>query len=327
MIITYHLGIELTQKCNLDCRHCFRGESTEISITEDIVRKIFNEVKYVEILDLSGGEVFLAYHELKMVLDIASELGITINRCNILTNGTVYDQRIYDLLDKFFNGNYQVGISDDDFHEKSIKRKYGHNPQALEKVLDNISRHLNNSHCVGYYRVSNRLIDNGRALNVSTPKKQFEALGYYYSIHNGIMFSGPMIFIGAEGYISDINSDIHKRKEQSLGNILNITIKDAIERGAIRKPFDSKNPFSHFIKREQEFYSHNGDHLGFENNRLVPIPYEVDPCYLEAVSKVREDIESFREALRSGNIEEFFQHWDPVYNGDLSQIDHEYQKQ
>ena len=40
----------------------------------------------------------------------------------MLTNGTIYDGRIYELLDEYFGKNYQVGISDDDFHDKSIKK-------------------------------------------------------------------------------------------------------------------------------------------------------------------------------------------------------------
>ena len=55
MIVTTRLGIELTQKCNLDCKHCFKGESTNISITREIIEKVFDEVKFVETLDLSGG--------------------------------------------------------------------------------------------------------------------------------------------------------------------------------------------------------------------------------------------------------------------------------
>ena len=39
MIIALHLGIELTQRCNLDCRHCFRGESCNINISREILQQ------------------------------------------------------------------------------------------------------------------------------------------------------------------------------------------------------------------------------------------------------------------------------------------------
>ena len=48
-------------------------------------------------------------------------------------------------------------------------------------------------------------------------------MGYYFnSINPTALLVGPMIFIGADGFISDINSDLDKRREQSLGNIKRI---------------------------------------------------------------------------------------------------------
>lgn len=151
-IATPHLGIELTQKCNLNCSHCFRGEAKNISISKDIIEKVFEEIKYVEVLDLFGGEVFLGYEQLKMLLEISKPKGVTIEYCSMLTNGTIYDDRIYALLDEYFGENYQVGISDDDFHDKSIRRIYGKNmndsenpdlrPLSINDVKNNMSRHF-----------------------------------------------------------------------------------------------------------------------------------------------------------------------------------------
>ena len=101
-IITPHLGIELTQRCNLNCRHCFRGEARNKDISREIIEKVFDEVKYVGTLDLSGGEVFLAYEHLKMLLEIAKEKEVKIESCSMLINGTIYDGRIYKLLDEFY---------------------------------------------------------------------------------------------------------------------------------------------------------------------------------------------------------------------------------
>lgn len=45
-IATYHLGIELTQRCNLDCKHCFKGEMHNVNISRKILEKVFDEIKY-----------------------------------------------------------------------------------------------------------------------------------------------------------------------------------------------------------------------------------------------------------------------------------------
>lgn len=321
-IAAYRLGIELTQRCNLDCRHCFRGVKRNIDITKEIIEKIFDEVKYAHILDLSGGEVFLGYEQLKMVLEIAKEKGCIIENCSIIANGTIYDKRIYDLLDDYFGRYYQVGISNDDFHEKSICRIYGNDENAMKKIINNNLKHLNNPHCIGYVGLSKHLIDNGRATLLDTPKKKFEALGYYYSIADDICFAGPMIFIGADGYISDINSDIEKRNEQSIGNINTSTILASLLSGGIRIPSDESSPFGFFRNRDDEFATHQGDHLIFENNKMAYTTYEPDTKYWEAVSHLKEDLANFKKALETGTIDEFFANWDPIYDGDLSQIEH-----
>lgn len=336
MIITLHLGIELTQRCNLDCRHCFRGESCNLNISREILEKVFDEVKFVSVLDLSGGEVFLAYEELKMVLEVAKEKKCTIENCSLLTNGTIYDERIYKLLDEYFGDNYQVGVSDDDFHDKSIKRIYGNNdkvsnnpdlyPVNAKEVYSNMYKHYFHPKCVGYHRVSNHLIENGRAINTNTPHKKFEAMGYYYQeFENDIIIAGPMIFVGADGYISDINSDIKQRNEQSIGNIKEIKLSDAIKRGGIEiKDMEPQDFFDRLHKREMEFATHQGDHLIFENNKMAYTTYEPDTKYNDEMKKIDDMLKGF---LKVTNYDEFIEYINSLdfsdYPEDLSQIDHE----
>ena len=336
MIITLHLGIELTQRCNLDCHHCFRGESYNLNISREILEKVFDEVKFVSVLDLSGGEVFLAYDELKMVLEVAKEKNCTIENCSLLTNGTIYDERIYKLLDEYFGDNYQVGVSDDDFHDKSIKRIYGNSdmvsnnpdlhPVNAKEAYNNMYKHYFHPKCVGYHRVSNHLIENGRAISTNTPHKKFEAMGYYYQeFENDIIIAGPMIFVGADGYISDINSDIKQRNEQSIGNIKEIKLSDAIKRGGIEiKGMEPQDFFDRLHKRETEFATHQGDHLIFENNKMAYTTYEPDTKYNEEMKKIDDMLKGF---LKVSNYDEFIEYINSLdfssYPEDLSQIDHE----
>lgn len=336
-IATPHLGIELTQKCNLNCSHCFRGAARNISISKYIIEKVFEEVKYVQTLDLSGGEVFLGYEQLKMLLEIAKEKNVKIEYCSMLTNGTVYDSRIYELLDDYFGENYQVGISNDDFHDKSIKRIYRKNikdsenpdlhPSSLNDIKNNMSRHFFNEHCIGFQRVSNRLINNGRAVNTQTPHKDFEAMGYYFnSISTNALLVGPMIFVGADGFISDINSDLDRRNEQSLGNINNNSISDLVLNGGIE--IECKDIYEFFLlmqKRETDYGTHQGDHLVFKNGKMEHIEYKKDEEYFKALDELPAFLDRALKALDEGNLKEFLKNdeYFKIYPHDLSQIDHE----
>ena len=338
MIFTTHLGIELTQRCNLNCKHCFRGESTNLDISREIIEKIFDEVKFVDVLDLSGGEVFLGYEQLKMVLEVAKERGVQISGCSMLTNGTIYDERIYKLLNEYFGDNYQVGISDDDFHDKSIRRIYGNKlegnssnpdlcPVSIKDVENNMRRHYFDEHCIGFQRVSMRLIENGRAMSVDSPRKKFEAEGYYYckfSQNENIYFVGPMIFIGADGYISDINSDIAKREEQSIGNIKSGSLLNQILNGGIKIGDMTLDEFEDMMKkREMEFSTHQGDHLIFKDNKMAYTTYEPDFAFEKAINEVDALMKAFDEACDKGKMEEFLNNLDfSDYPHDISQIEH-----
>lgn len=336
-ILTPHLGIELTQRCNLNCSHCFRGSARNINISKEILEKVFEEVKYVQTLDLSGGEVFLGYEQLKILLETAKQKGVTIDSCSMLINGTVYDSRIYDLLDEYFGKNYQVGISDDDFHDKSIRRIYGKNtkdsenpdlhPLSVNDVKNNMSRHFYNERCIGFQGVSNRLINNGRAVNTQTPHKNFEAMGYYFnSINPYTLLVGPMIFVGADGFISDINSDLDKRNEQSLGNVNKNNISDLVINGGIE--IDCKDRYEFFQlmqKRETDFGTHQGDHLGFKNGKMEHIEYISDEAYYKALEDLPNFLNRALKAIEEGRLKEFIMNDEnfKIYPHDLSQIDHE----
>src|SRR5699024_1714585 len=103
-----------------------------------------------------------------------------------------------------------------------------------------------------------------------TPHKDFEAMGYYFnSISTTTLLVGPMIFIGADGFISDVNSDLDKRNDQSLGNINKNSISDLVINGGIE--IDCKDIYEFFQlmqKRENDFGTHQGDHLGFNNGKM-----------------------------------------------------------
>jgi len=336
VIVVPHLGVELTQKCNLDCRHCFRGESCNLNISKEILEKVFTEIKYVRTLDLSGGEVFLAYDQLKKLLEIAKEKGCIIESCSMLINGTIYDQRIYDLLNEYFGDNYQIGISYDDFHDKSIERIYGNSmknsnnpdlyPCNKEEVMNNMKRHMFDMHSIGFIRVSNHLIENGRALSVDTPHKKFEALGYYFTNYKKALLAGPMVFIGADGYISDINSDISKRRDQSIGNVLENSISSCVINGGIELDCnDYEEFFGMMNQRERDFATHQGDHLTFKDGRIVDTIYEPDVKFIEEMNKCEEIVKGVLNCKDAESLYNYIASLDfSNYPRDLSQIDHDF---
>lgn len=128
--------IQLTEKCNLHCQHCFMdadGYGDEIKY-EKIERYILPQLKKNRItkVTLTGGEPFV-YRRLPDVVELLSEEGISVGIC---TNGSL-------ITDEFLNWvqNCQVhfNVSLDGFSASSHGKFRGNEDQ---KVFDRIKGNI-----------------------------------------------------------------------------------------------------------------------------------------------------------------------------------------
>ena len=55
-----HLLLEATRKCNMACPHCMRGDAEELSMDYAVIDRIFEDVRQIDHLVLTGGEPSLA---------------------------------------------------------------------------------------------------------------------------------------------------------------------------------------------------------------------------------------------------------------------------
>lgn len=280
-IVAKVLSLEVTEDCNLSCSHCLCGEKRKVTMSDEVIKAIFNRIKSVEELVLTGGEVFLAYEQVKRVLEIAKEMNVELLNCSIVTNGCIYDERIYKLLDEYFGNNYAIFISNDVFHDNSIRRIYTKripstnpslNPHSLEDILNNTMMHMRNSHFEGFKYLGNKIINVGRAKVLLGDKYPFEVCGYFYDYYKDKLLVGPIIFISADGYITDGNDEISHYKEGSLGNVLDGTWENSIINGGIHMPVGNPNDFWQFLdNREEEYQKLKGISYIIEDKKMKVI--------------------------------------------------------
>lgn len=277
-LIAKSLSLEVTEDCNLTCHHCLCGEKRKVNMSDEVIRKVFSRISVVEELILTGGEVFLAYETVKRILEIARDMNVEILNCSIITNGCIYDERIYNLLDEYFGDNYAIFISNDVFHDNSIRRNYTkrepsiiptREPHSLEDVLNNTMMHMRNSHFMGFKLLGNKLIDVGRARKLPGDKHPFEVIGYFYDYYKDSLLVGPNVFISADGYIADGNDEISHYKCGSLGNVLEDNWEQAIINGGIHVPSSSAKDFWDFLdKREEEYQKLKGENYIIEDRKM-----------------------------------------------------------
>lgn len=118
------LLLELTRNCNIECKHCFRGDSQDIYMSLDIIDYLFKNVCRINELLLTGGEPFLAVEQLKCIRDNILKDYTNVGDIIIVTNGTILTLDIIDLLtDISTRANVVIRISNDYFHELELNNK------------------------------------------------------------------------------------------------------------------------------------------------------------------------------------------------------------
>jgi len=63
--------IEVTRQCNLECKHCLRGNQQKISVNMWDVDTLFTIIKYIDTLVLTGGEPALHPYRIKAITTLA----------------------------------------------------------------------------------------------------------------------------------------------------------------------------------------------------------------------------------------------------------------
>lgn len=133
------LHLEITRRCNLECEHCFRGDSQNINIKLETLKNVFTNVDKIDKLLITGGEPFLAINELEEMIDLIKKYNVKIEKINIVTNGTVLSSRVLKVLKALSQiSNLELSISFDIFHllqleKKNLKEKRDKNVEFLKE--------------------------------------------------------------------------------------------------------------------------------------------------------------------------------------------------
>jgi radical SAM protein with 4Fe4S-binding SPASM domain len=117
--IPYLVYIELTEKCNLNCRHCYLPFHDETGLPAKTIFDILEQIRKENCFELvfTGGEVFVR-DDFFEILEYARKLNFFIS---IFTNGTLITSSIAKELKKFLPIGVQVSI-------------YGSNPKTHEYI-------------------------------------------------------------------------------------------------------------------------------------------------------------------------------------------------
>lgn len=131
--------IELTQKCNLQCKHCFANAGINVGNTEltlDDIKDIYEEIKKLGIIyvNISGGEPLLNSQFFEIIDYVSKQ---EFSTC-ILTNGVLWGKeelRNLDIADPNRQLTIQISI---DGPAEIMKLQRGMSEKQFSKVLQTI---------------------------------------------------------------------------------------------------------------------------------------------------------------------------------------------
>ena len=247
------LVVEVNEFCTLNCDMCLRGNQTNKKITKEVVEKIFNNIKYIDEIVFTGGEITLAYNEIKMIIEYIKKHNIKVKSYQIVVNGTYYNKELFDLLhDNFENGHIYLSI--DYFHDKSILEKY---KDKLDFIYDNYEKIMMEPDYAGIYQLPYIIIDSGKACNLTNIcKEKPPILPFVSKISNNTLYVGPEINFDVSGNFTIGSSTYEKNKDNCYGNIFEIDLEKLILKKSLKRFFVSNKKFMDTIKKlEQDFFT------------------------------------------------------------------------
>jgi len=236
----------------------------------NVLDEVFNCVKKVDFLLLTGGEPLLAIQAIEHLVELLKTKTVKVNKVILITNGTVLSDRVLRVLHELQKYTYLVlKLSTDIFHYLELEKK-----GLLNKRNDNLNR-LSNG---GFYNFSeygkNELVNyfcyltnKGRA-KMLTPerlseinyisKKKYIVNTLYDEPHPETFIEDNKvegnITINVYGYVVSYGLSFEEEDKEAFEtsfNVLDMSCKEAINA---------------FIKRHQEIINKTNKRLVLDYN-------------------------------------------------------------
>lgn len=221
-----HLMLEVTRQCNMSCAHCMRGEAENLSISKDVLERLFADTRHIEHLGITGGEPSLVPETLNWLNYYIVTNGCTIGHFFFATNAAAYSPEFIDELNVLYSfcidkESCVFTVSKDQYHGDTSS-------EALKKYR-----------ALPYYKpVKERMelpscaiISEGRAKQNGLGGKELPVSDYVYDYSlKGLDFKcNDTVYINALGdVLLDADLSYERQKKYRLGNLLRDDLADIL---------------------------------------------------------------------------------------------------
>ncbi len=258
-----NLALIITNKCNLNCSHCLRGEKNNDCMSDKVIEATLNQIQGIGNLAINGGEPTLSLDRLEKIISYVIEKHIPIDEFTITINGTIYSKRLLELLEEInrYIGSKSVNallaISLDKYHLDEISKL-----KIQKEFLENLQKYQESKYFYGYRNTKQKLFREGFAINLdeklTVPLRPIRPLITYvdknkkFNRENGLCNIGPLVTINPNGIVTECDASIKNQENlYNYGNVLNNSIEDIIlaKGELILKPKKFEKESNRLLKR------------------------------------------------------------------------------
>ena len=228
-----NLGLIITEKCNLSCKHCMRGGSVCKDMSDEVIEATFSDITDIGNLTICGGEVTLASDTLEKILTHIVDRKITLQGFSTTINGTIYNDKFMRLLD-YINeyisktcGKDRVilGISKDIFHNSEISRL-----NMIDTFNSNLLKYVNSPYFYEYRELNMKIFREGRATSldeaITVPLHPWPIV-YSHLKKQDVYEMGPLISVNVDGIVTECDASIESQRTiYNYGSVLEESLLD-----------------------------------------------------------------------------------------------------
>jgi MoaA/NifB/PqqE/SkfB family radical SAM enzyme len=123
------LILEVTRKCNLNCKHCLRGQCQDVNIKYKTIDATLEQFAYITCIVFTGGEPSLNVRAMRYTFEKIKELDIGLGSFYIVTNAVKYSPGMVKLCNEMYDYCDEqdccgLAVSIDQFHGKKRDAYY-----------------------------------------------------------------------------------------------------------------------------------------------------------------------------------------------------------
>lgn len=237
------LMVEVTRRCNLECKHCLRGEAEDSSIPRITISHMLKDVTSINCITFTGGEPSLNVPAIKTILEVCKRNKINVGNFYCVSNGKNPSLHLALTLLRWYeyctdNEISQLVISKDQYHDCDYRR--------AEKLYSGLVFYDAKERKRDIYNV----IDEGNAFrnNLGTRSARIDTWDVQIDNDDEIRIA-PDVYVNVFGdVLSSCDLSYTSQKNHILGNVLTNTIPEIVVGGGLKNENRSLSRF-----RERHF--------------------------------------------------------------------------